>query len=131
EGGRMTRRTSLADADCAIAQALDVVGDWWTLLVIRDVACGRYRFDDLQSELGVSRKVLADRLRRLVERGVLDRVRYQQQPDRYEYRLTDAGRGLLPVLGALQEWGGRWILGDGSTTATTGAGSAEARRDHA
>ncbi len=67
----MPRRTSLADADCSIAQALDVVGDWWTLLIVRDTARGVHRFDALQQELGVSRKVLTERLRLLVELGVL------------------------------------------------------------
>lgn len=65
----MPQRTSLADADCAIAQALDVVGDWWTLLIVRDTARGVHRFDALQQELGVSRKVLTERLRLLVEAG--------------------------------------------------------------
>jgi DNA-binding HxlR family transcriptional regulator/peroxiredoxin len=124
------RYTNLAgpDADCAIAQALGVVGDWWTLLVIRDVAGGLRRFDALQAELGVSRKVLAERLRELVAAGVLDRRAYQDRPPRHEYHLTPAGRDLMPVLIALQDWGARHLLGDGSLSATTTADSAETHR---
>jgi DNA-binding HxlR family transcriptional regulator/peroxiredoxin len=123
-------RSDLAGADCAIAQALDVVGDPWTLLVVRDVARGFQRFDELQAELRISRRLLTERLRLLTEHGVLRRERYLQRPPRYEYRLTDAGRGLLPVLVALQNWGSAWVLGDGSTSATTAPDSAEARRVH-
>ncbi|MFE2653282.1 winged helix-turn-helix transcriptional regulator, partial [Streptomyces sp. NPDC059346] len=107
----MPQRTSLADADCSIAQALDVVGDWWTLLIVRDTARGVHRFDALQQELGVSRKVLTERLRLLVDAGVLAREPYQDRPVRYEYRLTPRGRALLPVLIALQDWGDAWVLG--------------------
>jgi DNA-binding HxlR family transcriptional regulator/peroxiredoxin len=124
------RRTDLSDAECAIAQALEVVGDWWTLLVVRDVARGVHRFDALQRELGVSTKVLTERLKLLVNHGVLTKDPYSQHPPRYEYRLTDAGRGLLPVLVALQDWGATWVLGDGTRSATTEPSSAEARRVH-
>lgn len=131
EGTRvMARRTSLEDATCAIAQALDVVGDWWTLLIVRDAARGVRRFDELQRELGLSRKVLTERLRLLVEADVLTRVPYQERPVRHEYHLTARGRALLPVLVALQDWGDAWILGDGRTTATAEEASAEARRVH-
>ncbi|MFC8511610.1 winged helix-turn-helix transcriptional regulator [Streptomyces sp. NPDC057257] len=126
----MARRTSLEDATCAIAQALDVVGDWWTLLIVRDTARGVCRFDELQRELGLSRKVLTERLRLLVEADVLTRVPYQERPPRYEYRLTPRGRALLPVLIALQDWGDAWVLGDGGTTATAAEASLEARRVH-
>ncbi|MFF4584708.1 winged helix-turn-helix transcriptional regulator [Streptomyces sp. NPDC001388] len=127
----MARRTSLEDSGCAIAQALDVVGDWWTLLIVRDAARGVHRFDALQHELGLSRKVLTERLRLLVEAEVLTRVPYQERPVRYEYRLTAKGRALLPVLVALQDWGDAWVLGDGRTTATAEEASAEGRRVHA
>ncbi|WP_030564761.1 winged helix-turn-helix transcriptional regulator [Streptomyces aureocirculatus] len=127
----MPRRTSLGDAHCAIAQALDVVGDWWTLLIVRDSARGVRRFDDLQRELGLSRKVLAERLRLLVDADVLARVPYQERPPRHEYRLTARGKALLPVLIALQDWGDTWVLGEGEMTATAPAKvSAEARRVH-
>ncbi|OSC60515.1 HxlR family transcriptional regulator [Streptomyces sp. BF-3] len=124
----MPQRTSLADADCSIAQALDVVGDWWTLLIVRDTARGVHRFDALQRELGVSRKVLTERLRLLVDAGVLHREPYQDRPVRYEYRLTPRGRALLPVLIALQDWGDTWVLGEGETMATTTEASQEAAR---
>ncbi len=120
----------LADSDCAIAQALGVVGEWWSLLVVRDVAGGLHRFDQLQAELGVSRKVLSQRLATLVDHGVLERRRYSEHPPRHEYHLTDKGRGLLPVLVALQDWGTRHLVGDGSLTATSAATSPEARRAH-
>ncbi|MFF3857659.1 winged helix-turn-helix transcriptional regulator [Streptomyces sp. NPDC002209] len=127
----MAQRTHLDDADCAIAQALDVVGDWWTLLIVRDAARGVHRFDAFQRELGMSRKVLAERLKLLVEAGVLTREPYQERPVRHEYRLTPRGRGLLPVLVALQDWGDAWVLGEGEMTATTEESSREAERVHA
>ncbi|MGX1884035.1 winged helix-turn-helix transcriptional regulator [Streptomyces sp. NPDC055287] len=126
----MAQRTSLGDADCAIAQALDVVGDWWTLLIVRDAARGVHRFDALQAETGMSRKVLAERLRLLVDADVLTREPYQDRPVRYEYRLTRRGRALLPVLISLQDWGDAWLLGDGETTATAAEASREAERVH-
>ncbi|MFD9070381.1 winged helix-turn-helix transcriptional regulator [Streptomyces lasiicapitis] len=127
----MPRRTSLGDAHCAIAQALDVVGDWWTLLIVRDTARGVHRFDELQRELGLSRKVLTERLRLLVDADVLARVPYQDRPPRHEYRLTPRGRALLPVLIALQDWGDTWVLGEGEMTATAPTeASQEARRVH-
>ncbi|MEU3903239.1 winged helix-turn-helix transcriptional regulator [Streptomyces goshikiensis] len=127
----MAQRTQLGDADCAIAQALDVVGDWWTLLIVRDAARGLRRFEEFQRELGMSRKVLTERLRLLVEAGVLTREPYQDRPVRHEYRLTPRGRGLLPVLVALQDWGDGWVLGEGEMTATTDEASREAVRVHA
>jgi DNA-binding HxlR family transcriptional regulator/peroxiredoxin len=128
----MARRTSLEDSSCAIAQALDVVGDWWTLLIVRDTARGVRRFDELQRELGMSRKVLTERLRLLVDADVLTRVPYQDRPVRHEYHLTPRGHALLPVLVALQDWGDAWILGDGTgaPTATAAEASTEARRVH-
>ncbi len=120
--------SELADADCAIAQSLGVVGDWWTLLVVRDIAGGTNRFDDLQRELSVSRKTLTERLKALVANEVVEKVHYSAHPPRYEYHLTDKGKGLLPVLIALQDWGTRYVSGDGSLTATTTPTSAEARR---
>jgi peroxiredoxin/DNA-binding HxlR family transcriptional regulator len=92
------------------------------------VAGGRNRFSDLAAELGVSRKVLTERLAMLVERGVLERRQYSDRPPRSEYHLTDAGRGLLPVLIALQNWGAQHVMGDGTLTATSEPASAEARR---
>jgi DNA-binding HxlR family transcriptional regulator/peroxiredoxin len=124
------RHSDLYDAECAIAQAVGVVGDWWSMLVVRDIAGGVHRFDALQGALGASRKVLTQRLKALVEGGVLEKRLYHQHPPRYEYHLTESGRGLLPVLMALQDWGSRFVLGDGTLSATTSPDSAEARRVH-
>ena len=77
--------------NCSIARALEVVGERWTLLIIRDVFLGRRRFDELQESLGIARNVLTDRLNRLVEEGILARVLYSERPARYEYRLTTKG----------------------------------------
>ncbi|MGW2250650.1 winged helix-turn-helix transcriptional regulator [Kitasatospora sp. NPDC001660] len=127
----MVRRGGPEDDNCAIAQALDVVGDSWTLLIVRDAARGLNRFEQFQQELGLSRKVLAERLRLLVDSGVLTREPYQEHPPRHEYRLTPRGRALLPVLVALQDWGDSWLLGDGTHTATAAEDSQEAERVHA
>jgi DNA-binding HxlR family transcriptional regulator len=91
--------------NCSMARALEVVGERWTLLILRDVFLGIRRFDDLAEELGVTRSVLSARLGRLVEEGVLEKHRYQERPERFEYRLTDKGRDLWPVAVALLKWG--------------------------
>ncbi|MCX4817456.1 winged helix-turn-helix transcriptional regulator [Streptomyces sp. NBC_01239] len=120
-----------ADETCGIAGAAVVLGDWWNVLVLREIARGHVRFDALAAEIGLSRNVLTERLGRLVAHGVLRRSLYQRRPVRYEYVLTDAGRALLPLLVAMQDWGDRWILGDGSLTATADTDSAEHARVHA
>ena len=120
--------TELSDSECAIAQALGVVGEWWTLLIVRDVAGGLHRFDELHAELGLSRRILSERLAALVRHGVLARRLYRERPPRYEYYLTPTGQGLLPVLVSLQDWASRYVLGDGSLTATTRPRSVEAQR---
>lgn len=89
----------------SIAAALDVIGDRWTLLVLRGVFRGTYRFSDLRDELGIASNLLTTRLSRLVEHGVLEKVPYQDRPQRFEYRLTDSGRDLSPVLVSLMQWG--------------------------
>jgi DNA-binding HxlR family transcriptional regulator len=94
---------------CSIARALEVVGDRWTLLIVRDVALGRTRFDQLLESLGVASNVLTDRLSRLVAEGVLERVRYSERPERFEYRLTKKGVELRVVLLALMQWGDRHL----------------------
>jgi DNA-binding HxlR family transcriptional regulator len=91
--------------NCSIARALEIVGERWTLLIIRDVFLGLRRFDQLQASLGVARNVLTDRLNRLVDEGILERVRYSERPQRFEYRLTDKGRELSLALTALRQWG--------------------------
>lgn len=122
------RKEELAEADCGIAQALGVVGDWWTVLVLREIVGGTTRFDALQAELGISRRALAERLTSLVAHGVLARVAYADRPPRHDYVLTDRGEGFVPVLVALQEFGDRHVLGDGSVSATATGSSPEAAR---
>ena len=108
------RRTSYEQMNCSIASALDVVGEPWTLLIVRDAFYGVRRFDDFQSALGIGRNILSLRLNRLVDEGILSRVEYQQSPSRHEYRLTDKGRELWPVLTAMREWGDRWAAPGGA-----------------
>lgn len=105
------RRTSFADMQCSVARTLEVVGEWWTMLVIREAFNGVRRFDDFQSRLGIARNVLAARLQSLVDHGVLERRQYQDRPPRCEYRLTEKGRDLYPVLVAMLSWGDRWTAG--------------------
>jgi DNA-binding HxlR family transcriptional regulator len=90
---------------CSIAGALEVVGERWSLLIVRDILLGLRRFDEIQENLGIARNVLQARLRRLVEEGVIERRRYQERPQRYEYFLTDKGLDLWPTLVALMKWG--------------------------
>ncbi|MFI5806188.1 winged helix-turn-helix transcriptional regulator [Streptomyces sp. NPDC051561] len=123
----MTRRHQ-ADETCGIAMAAGVVGDWWTLLVLREIARGYVRFDQLAQELGLSRKVLSERLAALTDNGVLAKRPYQERPVRHEYVLTERGRGLLPVLVSLQDWADRWLLGDGTLTGTAGGEGGESAR---
>lgn len=96
---------------CSVARCVAVVGDRWSLLVLRDCFLGVRRFDDFQARLGITRHVLADRLKSLVEEGVLKRVAYQQRPERFEYRLTEAGRDLYPVIMGLVAWGNKHRAG--------------------
>jgi DNA-binding HxlR family transcriptional regulator len=99
------------DQHCSIASTLERVGDRWTLLVIREAFLGARRFDVFQERLGIARNVLADRLGRLVDEGILERRRYQERPERFEYRLTEKGLDLWPVLVALLQWGDKHVLG--------------------
>jgi DNA-binding HxlR family transcriptional regulator len=105
-----------ADGDeqaCSIARSLEIIGDRWTILILRDAFRGIRRFDDFRRDLDIARPVLADRLKRLVEHGVLTKVRYQDHPPRSEYRLTPMGVELSPILVALMHWGDRHLAGDG------------------
>ena len=94
---------------CSIARALEIVGERWTLLIVRDAFLGLRRFDEFQQSLGIARNVLADRLNRLVEEGIFERVRYSERPERYEYRLTRKGRDLNVALVALRQWGDEYL----------------------
>ena len=126
----MRRSTFSPEPDCAIAQSLGVIGDGWELLLVRDLARGLARFDELAESLHISRKVLTERLNGLLESGIVERSAYQERPTRYAYELTPRGRALLPVLVALQDWGDRWLLGDGSLTGTNAADEPPAHRLH-
>ena len=91
--------------NCSIARTLELVGERWTLLILRDAFLGLRRFDEFQASLGVARNVLSDRLGRLVDAGIVERAPYQERPQRFEYRLTAKGRELGVVLLALMQWG--------------------------
>jgi DNA-binding HxlR family transcriptional regulator len=101
------------DQVCSVARSLEVLGERWTLLVIRDVFNGKRRFDAIQRDLGVARNVLAARLGRLVEEGILEKRPYQQRPPRYEYFLTGKGLELWPVMVAMMDWGDRHLAAGG------------------
>jgi DNA-binding HxlR family transcriptional regulator len=94
--------------NCSVARALEVVGERWTLLIVRDAFLGLRRFDEFQENLGIARNVLTDRLNRLVDEGILGRVRYSERPERYEYRLTQKGRDLHLALSGLRQWGDKY-----------------------
>ena len=103
------RQTSFSAMHCSLARALEVVGDWWSPLILRSLFLGLDRFDELVEDLGVSRNLLATRLASLEDGGVIERVPYQDRPVRHRYVLTEAGRDLVPVLAALTAWGDRWV----------------------
>ena len=105
------RRTSYEQMNCSIASALDVVGEPWTLLIVRDAFYGVRRFDDFQENLGIARNVLTARLKKLVEAGVFRKTAYRQRPLRHEYRLTDKGAALFTVIVGLKQWGDRFGAG--------------------
>jgi DNA-binding HxlR family transcriptional regulator len=98
------KRTSLAGADCPIARALDVIGDWWSLLIIRDALTGRRRFGEFQKSLGLAKNILTMRLRALVDRGILETAPAADGSVYQEYVLTRKGRGIFPILVALRQW---------------------------
>jgi DNA-binding HxlR family transcriptional regulator len=106
-------------AQCSIAQCLEIVGEWWSLLIVRDAFLGVTRFDDFAARLGISRNILTRRLNRLVDNDVLRRVPYSAHPERFEYRLTDKGRDLWHVLTAMRQWGDRWVPQPGGAPLVT------------
>ena len=97
---------------CSVARTLGVVGDRWTLLILRDCFLGAHRFDEFEASLGLSPHLLSTRLGKLVEHGILERRPYRERPTRHEYRLTEKGRDLYPVIASLLRWGDRWMGGD-------------------
>lgn len=98
--------------DCTIADALEVVGDRWSLLVVRELSYGQLRYTEIVRNTGAPRDIIATRLRKLVEHGVIARKQYSRHPPRYEYRLTEAGRALGPVLWTLKRWGMEYVRKD-------------------
>ena len=102
----------LAQEPCSVARSVAVIGDRWTLMILRDCFLGVRRFEAFQDRLGISRTIIADRLKHLTQEGVLRRVAYQEHPTRYEYRLTDKGLDLHPVIMAVVHWGDRHYAGD-------------------
>ncbi len=106
-------RKSYADMNCSVAQCLEVIGEWWSMLIVRDAFLGVTRFDQFQERLGISRNILNQRLAYLVEQGVLKKVSYSEHPPRYDYRLTAKGRDLWPVLTAMRQWGDKYAAPSG------------------
>ena len=106
-------RKRFNEMNCGIAQTLDVLGDWWTLLIVRDAFLGVRRFSDFQENLGIAKNILSARLRRLVDKGILVRVDAGSTGPRHEYQLTDKGEALLPLLMALRDWSDQWVFGPG------------------
>lgn len=102
----------LADQNCSVARSVAVIGDRWTLMVLRDCFLGVRRFAAFQERLGISRTIIADRLKHLTDEGVLYRSQYQDRPARYEYRLTEKGLALHPVVMAIVHWGDRYYAGE-------------------
>ena len=107
----MTAATAQPRA-CSVARTLDIVGEKWALLAVREVFLGNRRFDEMVRRTGAPRDTLAARLRTLVGAGILERRQYSAHPARFEYRLTDAGRDLYPVITTLMRWGDKYLAGD-------------------
>ncbi len=102
------RWDTVCDSLCPVARSLAVVGDRWTLLILRELALGTHRFDEIQAQTGMSSHLLATRLKRLEQDGVIEKRHYSERPLRYEYHATAKGKELAPVLLALQAWGLKW-----------------------
>ena len=111
-------RKRLDGTNCSIARALDEVGEWWTLLIVRECTQGTARFDEFQSQLGIARNVLTARLERLIELGIIERYPVAERANTYAYRLTEKGSELYPVLVALMQWGDRWLAPNGKPPVT-------------
>lgn len=105
--------TSFANHTCPLARAVDQVGPWWNLLILRNIFLGMRRFVDLEENLGITPTTLNRRLRQLCQHGILKRSRYSARPVRYEYHLTDKGVDLMPVVVSLTVWGKRWLAPEG------------------
>jgi DNA-binding HxlR family transcriptional regulator len=113
---------SFSDMNCSVAQCLEVVGEWWSMLILRDAFLGVTRFDEFHQRLGISRNILNQRLNHLVAAGVLAKVPYSEHPPRYDYRLTDKGRDLWPVLTTMRQWGDKYAAPGGAPLQLTHKG---------
>ncbi|MGK2875979.1 MAG: winged helix-turn-helix transcriptional regulator [Nocardioides sp.] len=102
------RHDDLAEVNCSVARTWSVIGERWTMMIVRELFLGRTRFDQFNASLGISRNVLADRLDALTAEGIVDQVQYDDSPRRFDYRLTEKGKDLYPILVALIGWGDRW-----------------------
>ncbi len=107
------RRKRFTGMNCSIARSLEEVGEWWSLLIVRECTQGTRRFDEFQSQLGIARNILTTRLERLTDLGILERFRLDDRANTDGYRLTKKGEELYPVLVALMQWGDRWLAGNG------------------
>ena len=107
----MPRQRDHGPMNNGLAAALSVVGDWWTLLILREIFRGNVRFEHINNQLRVARNIQTDRLTRLVSGGVVEKIRYSDKPERFEYRLTDMGRDLYGAIIMLKAWGDTWVLG--------------------
>lgn len=105
-------RKRFDEMSCAIAQTLNQVGDWWTLLIVRDAMKGARRFSDFHESTGIAKNILTDRLNKLVDNGIMVREEVGVRGQRQEYVLTERGEALFPILMAMQQWGDKWIYGD-------------------
>ncbi len=103
------RSKDVGTQTCSVARALSVIGDRWTMMVLREAFLRTRRFDDFQARIGAARHIVADRLKKLVDHGILERRKYQERPVRYEYRLTEKGLDLHPILLSMAAWGDRWM----------------------
>lgn len=113
---RTSKSETMEQSDCSIAATLGIIGDRWTLLILRDIFRGVRRFSQLQNDLGIAKNLLADRLAKLVDHDVVEKVPYQTRPLRNEYRLTAKGADLSTALIALMGWGDRWYAQEGAPT---------------
>lgn len=103
------KRTNFDDLTCSIARTLNLIGEWWTPLILRDIFLGICRFEPLLHHLRISRNILTDRLQTLVDNQILERRLYQESPERYEYVLTERGIDLFPIMAAVMAWGDKWL----------------------
>lgn len=107
-------RTSLKEFNCSLARTADIIGDKWTLLILRDAFFGASTFSQFQKNLGVARNILADRLEKLVGHEVLEKVPTRPGVERYTYHLSERGQALVPILIAMTQWGDQWVFGEGA-----------------